>query len=587
MKEVIDLTGDSPPPRRRTDVKEAKRARREKRAKRNADERAIIRKFNERETARNGQVLPSDSHPPRDDKEHGYDADEGNEREAARNGLQPDSHSSRDDREHGHNADERKRRREHSREREREPGYDRKRSRRRDRERERDPPIPDDQLFFIDKTPVPLPSAARHTAATTVEEPPGLILPAHVSVFGEIPTVILPVETLDSDEDDYIEYLDYDNRKDFVRYYEEEPQEKRTKIVCKKCGAEGEHTTAECPVLIVRFFSSIARSKQSSYILVLDMRCSRRSPNAVVQYHQNVLQLWNEGPHQQTAQIGIRINLVGTDVSAATPLHTKQASECPTLWRLYVYLEDEEHERILQARKTKKGLSLGQGGEGYIADDAWCYNCGGSGHWGDVSESPPILLYVKPISKRKDCREFYHPEPLGEPTAFSYHVLSSGPFLVLEHASDGRAPREWMREVPLPGGVENVGRQARRKEMEKLARRAQQQEADDDPTDWFQNSRNAKNSSRGGSERERERIPSGPRGSSSRQPPFKFAAASSSKVSLSDRLTDPAPHDTKDARDRGSRDRASDSRRRNERDNRHERERDKDRRPRYTGGYLR
>jgi protein AIR1/2 len=169
---------------------------------------------------------------------------------------------------------------------------------------------------------------------------------------------------------------------------------------------------------------------------------------------------------------------------------------------------------------------------------------------------------------------------------------------VPEHASDSRTPREWVREVPLPGGIENVGRQARRKEMEKLARRAQQQEADD-PADWFQNSRNEKN--RGGSGRDRERSQSGPRkvaGSSTKgPPPFKFAAASSSKLSLVDRLTAPVPDRSRDAtsgsksRDRhsDSRDRAADSRHRNEyeRDSRKERERDKERRPRYNGGYSR
>lgn len=91
-------------------------------------------------------------------------------------------------------------------------------------------------------------------------------------------------------------------------------------------------------------------------------------------------------------------------MSDAAPLPTRQVSvhhlhlilsllmqvmqECPTLWRLYVYQQDDERERILQTRKAKKGLALGQGGEGYIANDAWCYNCGGSDHWGDVSKAP-------------------------------------------------------------------------------------------------------------------------------------------------------------------------------------------------------
>jgi hypothetical protein len=50
--------------------------------------------------------------------------------------------------------------------------------------------------------------------------------------------------------------------QDFVRYYEEQPEEKRTKIICKKCGEEG-HATAECTVLIVR--SSRLLASQNSH----------------------------------------------------------------------------------------------------------------------------------------------------------------------------------------------------------------------------------------------------------------------------------------------------------------------------------
>jgi protein AIR1/2 len=247
---------------------------------------------------------------------------------------------------------------------------------------------------------------------------------------------------------------------------------------------------------------------------------------------------------------------------------------------------------------------LGQGGEGYIARDACCYNCGGSGHWGDVSMFSSNC--VNPThSRRKDCREFYHPEPLVQPTAFSYHWVTQGPFTVSENVAESRPPRDWVSDVPLPGGVENVGRQAKRKEMEKLARRAQQQqEADDDPADWFQNMGNGKKR-----EREREHsgpgnAPTGPRkmvGSSAKEPPtFQFSAAPSAKISLGDRLTDRAPDRRRDAnpsnfRDHDSRDRASSLRHHNEY---RELDRDRgprdrgpryreDRGPRYKGGYSR
>ena len=52
---------------------------------------------------------------------------------------------------------------------------------------------------------------------------------------------------------------------------------------------------------------------------------------------------------------------------------------------MYRYVEDEVRLETLRVREEKRVLVLGQGGEGYIASDEWCYNCGGSGHFGDVS----------------------------------------------------------------------------------------------------------------------------------------------------------------------------------------------------------
>ena len=52
---------------------------------------------------------------------------------------------------------------------------------------------------------------------------------------------------------------------------------------------------------------------------------------------------------------------------------------------MYRYVEDEVRLETLRVREEKRVLVLGQGGEGYIASDEWCYNCGGSGHLGDVS----------------------------------------------------------------------------------------------------------------------------------------------------------------------------------------------------------
>ncbi|KAJ7095360.1 hypothetical protein B0H15DRAFT_829198 [Mycena belliarum] len=265
---------------------------------------------------------------------------------------------------------------------------------------------------------------------------------------------------------------------------------------------------------------------------------------------------------------------------------------------MYVYVEDTEQKRIVQARKDRKGLALGQGGEGYIADDEWCYNCGGAGHWGDVSSIYKSVDSAHADTWPKDCREFYHPDALVEPTAFSFRVLSAGPFAPPQNASGSRAPRDWERDVSLPGGVEHVGRRAKKKEMEKLTRRAQLQEADDSDN-WFQN-RNVKN--RRESEREHDRpagkVPTGPKmaiGPSSKEAPrpFQFAPVgpSSSKVSLSDRLSDPKEgrRDGKShAQRRVERDRALDSntRHRSDRERNNIGHRD-ERGPRYRGGYAR
>ena len=58
--------------------------------------------------------------------------------------------------------------------------------------------------------------------------------------------------------------------------------------------------------------------------------------------------------------------------------------ECPTLWRVYDYFTSSEKKSTLETRESKSTLKLGEGGEGFIATDEWCYNCGNSGHWGDV-----------------------------------------------------------------------------------------------------------------------------------------------------------------------------------------------------------
>jgi protein AIR1/2 len=52
---------------------------------------------------------------------------------------------------------------------------------------------------------------------------------------------------------------------------------------------------------------------------------------------------------------------------------------------MYEYVSDAERLRILNEREQKRDLEIGEGGEGYIAPEDWCYNCGACGHLGFVS----------------------------------------------------------------------------------------------------------------------------------------------------------------------------------------------------------
>jgi protein AIR1/2 len=61
-----------------------------------------------------------------------------------------------------------------------------------------------------------------------------------------------------------------------VRYFEkqEEDTSKATKVVCKHCGAKGEHKTFECPILIVSapFLSFLARLSSTRQCLTCGAR---------------------------------------------------------------------------------------------------------------------------------------------------------------------------------------------------------------------------------------------------------------------------------------------------------------------------
>lgn len=47
-------------------------------------------------------------------------------------------------------------------------------------------------------------------------------------------------------------------------------------------------------------------------------------------------------------------------------------------------MTDEDRVQIVQTREEKRKFEFGKGGEGYIASELCCYNCGNPGHLGDV-----------------------------------------------------------------------------------------------------------------------------------------------------------------------------------------------------------
>lgn len=143
----------------------------------------------------------------------------------------------------------------------------------------------------------------------------------------------------------------------------------------------------------------------------------------------------------------------------------------------------------MEVRKSKQTYPLGQGGEGYIAEDCWCYNCGDSGHWGDVSISRSglidVCLTVHLILQDCDAIPHIHDIPADD-SAFGNSNLQTGPFSEIESGKTERPPREWELDdssqwndwggrVPI-----NVGKQARKKEMARMRANQVEEEDEDD-----------------------------------------------------------------------------------------------------------
>jgi len=110
-------------------------------------------------------------------------------------------------------------------------------------------------------------------------------------------------------------------------------------------------------------------------------------------------------------RMSIRPTCVVTVLGDTSVIHYQAVvQECPTIWRLYDYVTDPEREAILRHRESKQSFAFGQGGEGYIASDEWCYNCGNTGHLGDVSPST-VLGAIAPIRATKSLTKVFIHHP--------------------------------------------------------------------------------------------------------------------------------------------------------------------------------
>ncbi|KAI0711059.1 hypothetical protein C8T65DRAFT_608662 [Cerioporus squamosus] len=417
------------------------------------------------------------------ERERDKEREHGGERRRERNRRR--SRSPRRDRQQEQDQDgERLRKRSRSRERDR-------RKKRRDKAQAAESEAP---LFFEDVTPAEVPGMVKPSEPVAGPSNPAmqasvdsalqrqsdnnLLLPAHVSVTedgegADAGPLKVPTPEGSDDDEDYIDYLDYDDdrRAGMVRYWEldkleaeEAKASKPTRFVCKKCGAEGEHKTYECPVLIC--LTCGARDEHSTRSCPISKVCF----TCGMKGHIN-----KTCPNRGKG--GAYYSAHDCDRCGA---RSHQTNECPTLWRMYRYVEDDVRLETLRSREEKRALALGQGGEGYIATDEWCYNCGGSGHLGD------------------DCTALPHHADLpNEHSAFSLYNILSGPFSSEATAARPakRPPRDWEAASAFADGYGStvpmeVGKQGKRKQRDRLERRQRElEDAEDDQEDWFGSAR--------------------------------------------------------------------------------------------------
>ncbi|KDR83768.1 hypothetical protein GALMADRAFT_671498 [Galerina marginata CBS 339.88] len=328
---------------------------------------------------------------------------------------------------------------------------------------------PEDQaIFFVDLSPAPIPPARLIVTEGPIDQEPQdltkkLLVPSHVTVLGSTPVEIIPEPLSDLEDNNFIKYLDYDDSKHTMRYYEDLPTETTTlsRTVCKNCGAEGEHKTSACPVQIC--LTCGVRDEHSTRSCPISKVCF----TCGMKGHVNA-----NCPNRRSAHALMATKETDCDRCSSSRHKT---NECPTLWRLYEYFTGQDQTQTLTQRQSKRDFKLGQGGEGYVADDEWCYYCGSYGHWGD------------------DCHDLIWGQFSEEFSAFSKYNVMNGPFYdprkELKQTNARSRPSDsekegktssWPQDAPA-----DVGRRARMKSRAALERQAR--EVEEDPDDWFGN----------------------------------------------------------------------------------------------------
>lgn len=162
-------------------------------------------------------------------------------------------------------------------------------------------------------------------------------------------------------------------------------------LQCVTCGARNEHGSRSCPIL--RFCWRCRAKGHLAKVQILAIYCGCH-----LQYAFQDCPLVGEIDLRQLNRQDC--NRCGSWKHHGTVCAFQALvcylftlnQNCPSLWRIYTYLTDAERDDVLTDRESKSHLDFDNGGEGYIARDRWCYNCGGSGHLGDVRLFCAIFL---------------------------------------------------------------------------------------------------------------------------------------------------------------------------------------------------